>query len=274
MTPERSFSLAMAVGVVVGLLGLVVDARPRALPLPDDAIARVDGQLIARSEYERAIAALEADLRRPLDAGDHRRVLERLVDEQLLVEHALALDLARRDPYLRTWLARAVLDRVQAEVALADPPSEAELLEHYAAHPERFAATDRISLRSWWFDSREQAEQARARMRAGLPIAGEAPDLALPDTPLSPAKLRDYLGAGAAEQALALDVGQVSEPILVDEGAWLLECSARTPGRPLPFATARARVEADLRRTREDRALAQLLERLRGAADITLAEPR
>lgn len=272
MTSERAFALAMLAGVLVATLGLFVDPRPHALPLPDDAIARVDGQLIARSEYARAIAALEADLRRPLDASDRRRVLERLVDEQLLVEHALELDLARRDPYLRTWLARAVLDRVQAEVALADPPSEAELREHYDAHPERFTATARIALRSWAFTSRERAEQARARMRAGLPIAADEPALALPETPLSPTKLRDYLGETASEQALALDVGHVSEPIVVGEGAWLLECLARTPGRPLPFAEVRAQVEADVRREREDRALAELLAELRSTADITLAE--
>lgn len=272
MTHERAFALAMLAGVLVGLLGLFVDARPHALPLPDDAVARVDGQLIARSEYERALAALEADLHRPLDDADRRRVLERIVDEQLLVEHALALDLARRDPYLRTWLARAVLDRVQAEVALAEPPSEAALLEHYAAHPERFAATDRIHLRGHWFATRERAELARAHMRAGLPFDADTPALALPDTPLAPAKLRDYLGEQASEQALALALGQVSEPIVVDAGAWLLECVSRSPAQTLPFAEVRERVAADLRREREDRALTELLVRLHSAADITIAE--
>jgi hypothetical protein len=109
-------------------------------------------------------------------------------------------------------------------------------------------------------------------MRAGLPVDADPPALVLPDTPLSPAKLRDYLGEHASEQALALDVGRISEPIVVDEGAWLLECLDRSLGRPLPFATVRERVAADLRREREDRALADLLVRLRGAADITRAE--
>lgn len=275
---ERVFGLAMLAGAALALFGLLAELDADPAPLPDDAIARVDDHVIPRADYERAIAALEADLRRPLDARDHREVIDRLVDELLLVERGLALDLVRRDPYLRTALARAMLDRVQAEVALADPPSELELRAHHGAHPERFTATDRIALVGHFFRAREQADRARALALAGEPreviaALADTPALALPSTPLSPAKLRDYLGPDAAAQALELELGELGEPIAVEGGVWLLECWARTPGRVPAFEDARERVVADLRREREDAALRDLIAQLRAEATITIAEP-
>ncbi|MFV8749985.1 peptidylprolyl isomerase [Nannocystaceae bacterium ST9] len=269
--------LAMLVGASLALLGLFVELDAPAPRVPAGAVAIVDGTPIPEADYERALAALAADLRRPLTDADRRHVIDRLIDELLLVEHGLALGLVRSDPYLRTAVSRAVLDRVQAEVATGEAASELELRSHHRAHPERFAATDRIALDGLFFRTLDDAARAREQWVRGEPrrtFAARAlrPALALPSTPLPPGKLRDYLGPRASELALALEVGQISEPIAVEGGAWLLECRARTLGRARPFAEVRELVEADLRREREDQALRERIAALRDAAVIVIRE--
>lgn len=270
-------NVALVLGAGLALAGLFVEL-PRLRPrVPADAIALVDGTAIPRADYERAIEALEADLRRPLDERDRQHVIDRLIDDVLLVEHALDLGLVRSDPYLRTTVSRAVIDRVQAELALAEPPTDAQLQAHYLAHPERFATIDRIWLEGLWFRDLATAGQVAARWASGeardtLASLATPPAIELPSAPLPPAKLRDYLGPTASEQALALEIGEVSQPIPIDGGAWVLRCRDRVAGRVPAFAEVRERVEADLRRELEDRGLQELIAQLRADAAITLAE--
>ncbi len=277
---ERAFGVAMVLGAGLALVGLLVeDLQPSRPRVPDGAIAIVNGTPIPAADYQRALDALETDLRRPIDERDQRYVIDRLIDELLLVEHGLELGLVRSDPYLRTAVARAVLDRVQARVATAEPPGELGLRAHYQAHPERFAATGRIELDGLFFRDLDAATRAADQWRRGEPreqvaLAADQPAIELPAQPLPPGKLRDYLGARASELALALEVGEISEPISVGDhgGAWVLECRARTLGQVPAFAEVREQVEADLRRDREDQALHELVRELRADAVIVIAE--
>lgn len=101
--------MSRATGVLAAgaLLGLAAAGAallaPRAGPaaLPDDVVAVVNGAPVRSADYRRAVAALAADRRDPLGDADRRFVLERLVDEELLVQRALELGLARHDRRVR-----------------------------------------------------------------------------------------------------------------------------------------------------------------------------
>ena len=80
-----------------------------------------------------------------------RQVLERLIDQELLVQQALDKKLDRDPKTLqaieaarREVLARAYLEQVSASAA---KPTDAEIADYYAKHPELFAERRIFSLR-------------------------------------------------------------------------------------------------------------------------------
>ncbi len=65
--------------------------------------------------YERVLAALAADSRNPVDDADKRRLLDRLIDEELLVQRGLELGLASSDGAVRKAVAGAMIESIVAE---------------------------------------------------------------------------------------------------------------------------------------------------------------
>jgi len=57
--------------------------------LPPQAVARINDRLILRDAWLRAVAAVAGERRGELTDADRRHILDRLVDEELLVQHGL-----------------------------------------------------------------------------------------------------------------------------------------------------------------------------------------
>ena len=100
---EASPSASRATLLLVGGAGLgLLAAMWSALGAGDaierygDAIAVVDGTPIQRSIFDSAIEGLAAAKRTALTEADKREALERIIDEELLLQRALELGLALR----------------------------------------------------------------------------------------------------------------------------------------------------------------------------------
>jgi parvulin-like peptidyl-prolyl isomerase len=253
---------------------------------PDPAVvARVNGSAIGAREFEQAVERLALDTREVPGEADRAHVLERMIEEELLVQRGVELGLLHSDRAVRAALVSALIDAVVAEAASAEP-DESQLREFYARNGGYFARPARLHVRQVFFrsgpDALERAESARARLEAGEPFAavrdsGGDPDLSgLPDAPLPPAKLRDYLGPTLASAAEGLVPGRWSRPLTSPAGVHLLGLVASEPAAAPPFQSVRAQVAAELRRREGDRALREYLDALRAGAEIALgpAAPR
>jgi parvulin-like peptidyl-prolyl isomerase len=253
--------------------------------LPDHAIAAVNGEILRVEEYERAVAALASDRRGPIGAAEKRHVLDRLLDEELLVQRGLELGLARHDRRVRGDIVSAV---IQVAISQADErePSDAEVREFYQDNRDYFAHTGRSFVRQLLVRGRpkrsdEEADaravEASRRLRAGEDFEsvnqrlGDAPIAPLPADYLPAQKLREYLGPTATRAALELEPGGVSEPVRSASGRQVLLLVDREPGRVPPLAEIEAEVRAELRRRAGDRALREYLDELRERADVRAA---
>jgi parvulin-like peptidyl-prolyl isomerase len=255
--------------------------------LPPDAIARVNDAFLRRDDYARALAGVAADRRAPLSEADRRHVLDRLIDEELLVQHALELDLARLDRRVRTDLVAAMIQYLAAGAEDRDP-TPAELRSFLEENADRFARPGRIRLRRILIrseplrtdeEARERAALAFARIRSGEAFDRIRSDLGdeeiapLPDSFLSPTKLREHLGDSLAREAMALEVGRVSEPLRSAAGYHVLQIVAREPRRQPDSAHIDEDLRAEWRREQQDRALRRELDRLREMARIERGLP-
>jgi hypothetical protein len=279
----------LAAGVVGGIAlaasGLVRGAAFPGSGLAVGEVARVNGVPIRVEELERLVAALETDKRSPLAEGDRSRVLDRLVEEELLVQRAVEIGLVDSEPGVRKALVQALIDSIVAEAESEEPEPEA-LRRFYDEHREYFSGSERFRVERLVFRPRaagpppeERAREARRALDAGEPadaVGGRLADeavVALPNALLPAAKLREYLGSDGFAAALAAPSGTWAQTRLGSDGFQLLRLAERRGGEAPPYETVEPQVAAEWRRQQGDRALREALDFLRASADIVVKTP-
>jgi parvulin-like peptidyl-prolyl isomerase len=282
--------LLLGLGATLGLALATADLLDlgdrRAAPDASGAVARVNDTPIRAADYQRALAAFADDRRAPLEDADRQHVLDRMIDEELLVQRGLELDFPRRDRRVRADIVSAMIAAVTSEAATSEP-SAAEVAAFYEENRDYFARPGRLRARQVLVrasagrsdaEARERALQAARRLQGGADFAtvraelGDAEIVPLPDTLLPIAKLRDYLGPTAARALLHLAPGQISDPIRAAGGYHVLELLERSADDQPPLAEVEEQVRVELRRRAGDAALRTYLDDLRRSADVEVRE--
>lgn len=274
-----------AIGLILAATGLVDRWSRPADALPESMIARVGDHLIPKSRYLELLGDLETDTKTPLTEQDRQFVLDRLIDEELLILRGIELGLPQTAPGIRKAIAGAVIAQVTADIQ-ATLPDEAALRDFYEANAAFFSTTARYRLR-WWTlpESRpesgpaapERVVQALEALRRGedetivQQSTGLGAQSFLPDQMLPLTKLADYLGAELALHVPDLATGEFSEPIHAGSSWHLLFLEERQAGEPPPFADLRSVVEAEYLRRAGDTALRDYLAWLRQRTEVRVA---
>ena len=271
-----------AAGLVAAAVGLLAQTRSETA-VPEGAVAAVNGTAVRRADFERAVEALASDRRDAIDDADKRHVLDRLVDEELLVQRALELGLARSDRRVRGDLVAAMIEAVTADAALREPDPD-ELQTFFEANRDYFAQPGRLRVEQVFVrssgdgdtDALGRAREAAERLRAGEAAsvvqrdAGPPPVAAVPDAPLPAAKLREYVGPAAALAVATLAPGDVAEPVAGAGGYQVLRVVSREPNRVPAFAELESELRTEWRRRAGDDALRAYLDDIRARAAIAV----
>jgi len=282
-----------ALGLGLAAFGLLESPGSQS-ELPPQAVARVGERVLRRVDYERVLAGVEQDLRGPVDAAMRQRVLERMIDEELLVQRALDLGLATVDRRIRGELSSALIDSIVSGAEAEEPDARA-IEAHFEANRDFFTRPGRLRARSLFFSSRsdralgeaagepraaalERAHRAAARLARNEPLEDVRRALAdpqispLPDVPLPASKVRDYVGPRLLEAIEALEVGAWSDPIESETGFHLVQLVDREPAVVPPLEEVQALVRQDLERRRGDEALRRYLDELRARIPVAVDE--
>ncbi len=278
--------LFVLTGILVGLGAALYSILEQQPGLPEGTVARVNDRYITVAAYERALGAVDADKRNPLTEEDRRHILERLIDEELLIQYGVRQGLMRSDPRVKSTLVQAVL-QAKSLAAEAREISEDEARRFYNDNRVLFSgsarsrvgliripATDTRSLEQ----AQARADTARRRLADGEAFAAvqatfhEGGALNLPNTPLPYSKLVDYLGPGMADRAVALAPGEVSEPLLVGKAWQLLYLHERNAAPEVSFEEVRELVLAEMRRRASEDMLRKSLDELRRTESIEIRE--
>jgi parvulin-like peptidyl-prolyl isomerase len=277
-------ALGTAGGIALAAFGIV---RSGSEPVDTEgAVALVNGQPISREAFARFAAAVAAERKEvELDPAMRERLLERMIDEELLFQRGVALGLARHEPTARRSIVAALVASIGADAEVAEP-HEASLREFYDGNRERFTRPGRLGLavalvrsgdRPEALAFREAQEIAR-RVRAGELLErvreelGDAPLAPLPGGTLPFETLRQYLGPSVARAAFRLEPGEVSEPTRGSDGYYVLQLRERVAGELAPFEEVRAQVQSELLRSRGDEALREYLSELRESGEVRILE--
>lgn len=275
-----------AVGIALAAFGIARsgDAPPAD---PDEAVAVVNGQPILRETFARFAGAVASERKSTeLDPDTRRRLLERMIDEELLLQRGISLGLQRRESMARRSIVSALIASVTAEAEVEEPDEET-LRAFHAENAERFARPGRLTIDAALVGVGERpdavayraAREIAQQLRAGEDFArvshelADAPVVELPGGPLPIETIRQYLGPTPARTASDLAPGEVSDPVRGSAGYYVIALRERAPMELPPFEEIREQVRTEYLRSRGDAALRAYVAELREGADVRVLDP-
>jgi parvulin-like peptidyl-prolyl isomerase len=270
----------LVAGAAIGaLLAASELLRPGLDVLPADAVAGIDGDTISKADYLYFLDSMNKERRSPLDKVARERVLDRLIEEQLLIRRGVEMGLPWSESTVRKALVSTVIDTVIAEASTA-LPDDNELQEFYSQNLDYFRPAPRLRAQRMAFRGEDAAQRARSAeerldKESWSSVAAALSDPVLPELPaalLPASKLRDYLGAELTAEALRLSPGQHSAAIAETGGYSIVGVQGVEAGQAPPLHEIREQVLQEYRRRAEEAALRDYLEQLRAEFSISVDE--
>lgn len=122
--------IAIALADVLGTVSSTSGSNSNQ-PLSDSVIARVNSTEVRLLEYQRALKMLADDRRDAITELDRELVLQRLIDEELLIQQGISVGLVRTDMAVRTVVLQSILAGIMIEIEATDGQEQA--LEDYVS---------------------------------------------------------------------------------------------------------------------------------------------
>lgn len=279
------------IGLILAGYALFTSKGTRSHGVPAEAVALVNQRPILRSDW---MTQAQTEYTKPfaqISLAQRQKVLDDMIDEELLMQRGLEIDLPSFDPEVRNALVAGVELEVTAGV-LAEPPTPQELRTFYERHKDQYSSEGVMQLRDLLIkisttlsmvDARRLASEAAAAVRHGRP----------PDDVIKRYELVDsgrFVAAGHADlgdmyqfavrakvddalyNALSpLASGEISDPIVEDDGVHLILMMKHRFPVPQTFEQATNRVWLDVKNEAKTRVRAANLSYLRSRADIVVA---
>jgi hypothetical protein len=114
MTPLIRLATGASLGALFAVLTLLGDARKSDMDV--SSVASVNGSGLELAEYQRAVQLFGSEKRFALTQGDRSLILERMIEEELLVQYGLESGLVRRSKAVRSEVLRSVIASLTTEL--------------------------------------------------------------------------------------------------------------------------------------------------------------
>ena len=273
-------------GLFLAIGSLSLSSKSASGTLPERVVAVVNGVEISRADYDVMLRTIQESGRQALKEDDKRAAVDRLIEDELMIERGLDLGMVRGDLTTRHALLSAVFAAERAPGEAGEPSAEA-LERFYLETRDQLRKPGKMRLRQIVIRAKDRLDQASARaraedamrrLRAGVPFErvraefeGEG-DKPLPDRLLDATELRSLVGPMTLERVSELDVGQVSDVIGSDRTLRVVVLIERGPEETPTLQEAREAVLARYRQKSGDEAFARKIGALRAAAKIRVME--
>jgi parvulin-like peptidyl-prolyl isomerase len=293
-TSVRRSMVLLASGAVVGLAiagyGLFTAKGTRSRGVPAEAIALVNQRPVLRSDF---MTQAQTQFTVPFAQTTNeqrQKVLQDMINEELMMQRGLEIDLPSYDPDVRNALVAGVELEVTADV-LALQPTPEEMRAYYEAHKDKYSSEGVMQLRDLVVKP-QAAGSAVARATALAAIAALRKGQKL-ETVIQKFNLADsgrFMDAGHVDTGdifqfavrakaddatynatLPLKDGEVSEPLEQTDGVHLIVMIKHRFPVAQSFEEATNKVWTDLKNEAQAKVNASNVAYLRSRADILIA---
>lgn len=244
-----------------------------------------DRIVVTPGQLEHFSATFAQTWQRPPSAEELKGLVDQYVQEEILSREAIKLGLDKNDSVIRRRLQQK-MEFVVEDLTATKPPTEAELAEYLARHPDVFRTEPHFTFRQVFLSPETRGQNLAAdagALLAQLRSPGFTADFdALGDRLLLPAQFKDApsrrvqadFGRAFAAELMTAKPGEWTGPIRSGYGLHLVLVEGRTEGRLPELAEVRDHVSRELISSRRQAANQKFLEDLLARYEVRVDWPK
>lgn len=266
--------LASIIGTLLAIYS-IMDSNKNYSSLPDNVAAVVNDKIIPSERYQTVIQLIKNDKRDDLTDIDRKMALERIIEEELLVQYAYQNGFLEADDLLRKSIVRSVVDSI-AEQSISVIPNEKTLRDFYQDNLPLFTIDEqfRIVILSSQNGSDINAGKVIWQDSYDIPLLmneiRSIKKLDISSDFISKYRLGTLIGPLLRDVVLSLKLGETSEPLETIYGYSIVTLIDKK-GRVIPdFKEINEIVLQEYKRRQRETILNDLLSDLKRQSDINI----
>ena len=241
---------------------------------PASALVRVNNNFVTQDQFTEALRKFTAFKGAEPSTDETGQVLQRLIDDELLIQKGEQLLLPETDPGLRKLVVQSMIQQIihsDQHLVIDDN----QLRAFYHSHRAVFEQPQRRKLAAIVFDHQSDAVAARRALTKGATVNDIKADYSgtsteLPQVLLPRNTIQTYLGSHLTNVALGLHQGEISPPIRQGSTFYLIQSIEIQPSHVPTFAQAQQQVLGEYKQRKRDQLLSDALNNFRSKADINI----
>lgn len=267
--------------VIGGLIGLILAGYGIFEKTSDfnfqnqDAIALVNDVPIKNESYLRALDRYSSDSKNKMDDEDRAWVLQRLIEEELLVQRGFSLGMITSDNDVRGAIVRTLISSINTE-AEAIVPEDEELINFYNNHKERFAYPATYSIEAWVSKTMIDTQIAINQLNnnGSIEINKNIKRLEnIPNGLLTLKKITEYLGPSIASELQPLSEG-IAFSHYVNNRWYIIQINQKNEESFAPIENIQIQLKNEYIRDQADKRLRAYIDNLKENASINYLNKR
>ncbi len=271
---------SLGFGLIIGILLATFTIVEKNNISDQNWAAKIEDRLIPFERYQMQLEGLANDKRSPLTNENREYVLERMIEEELLIKRAIDLGMLENNPMARGTIVQQMIKNIISEGSRIEP-EEKELIKFFEENIGFFTKANRLRVRQVYFSQvdfgdkvLEEAKNAFTRLLDGenfeqVALSGSNSPLKVPDTLMNLSKVREYIGPSLMREAQLLKSGQFSEPKKVSGGYKIIYLVDREDATQPEYSNIRSSVLSEFSKRRDDQSLRTYLDNLKKWYDVS-----
>ena len=285
MDKNRFYSLVLFAGILIGALMAAYSVIEKSNISDYKWAAKIEDTSIPMEKYLTQLDGLSKDKRSPLTQKDKEYVLERMIEEELLIKRAIDLGMLNDNPMARGTIVQQMIKAIIAENARYEI-SDSELESFFQENSGFFTKSSRLRIQQIYFsneqlkdDSLIVAKKAYDLLKRGddfesVSKLGSPSALKIPNSLMTLSKVREYIGPSLMNLARELEINSFTSPIEVSGGYKIIYLIDKEMASPPQFNDIKASVSSEFLKRKDDQSLRSYLENLKNWYDVSRNLPK
>ena len=285
MDKNRFYSFVLFAGILIGALMAAYSVIEKSNISDYKWAAKIEDTSIPMEKYLTQLDGLSKDKRSPLTQKDKEYVLERMIEEELLIKRAIDLGVLNDNPMARGTIVQQMIKTIIAENARYEI-SDSELESFFQENSGFFTKSSRLRIQQIYFsneqlkdDSLVVAKKAYDLLKSGddfesVSKLGSPSALQIPNSLMTLSKVREYIGPSLMNLAKELEINSFTTPIEVSGGYKIIYLIDKELASPPQFNDIKASVSSEFLKRKDDQSLRSYLENLKNWYDVSRNLPK
>ena len=282
---KKRYTLILLFGMIFGAVLAAISIVEESSVSNYQWAAKIEDTIIPMDKYLMQLEGLAKDKRSPLTQSDEMYVLERMIEEELLIKRAIDLGMLENNPMARGTIVQQMIKTIISENDRYEIP-EQDLIKFFEENIGFFTKSQRLRLQQIYFSNEEFSNSSQKKAREAYEMLidgvefsnvsnlGSKSALRIPNTLMTLSKVREYIGPSLMNLARNMEAGSFSEPVAVSGGYKIIYLFEKELIEPPSFRSIEDSVRAEYSKRMDDKSLRDYLENLKNWYDISRNPPK